>query len=105
MVFVTGGTGFLGAHLLYHLLKKGENVKALRRPESENDLLERVFGFYTGNAQELIDKIEWIEGDLLDIYSLEEVLNDVSTIYHSAAIVSFQPGDKNQMKHLSCYHV
>ncbi len=99
MVFVTGGTGFLGAHLLYHLLKKGENVKALRRPESENDLLERVFGFYTGNAQELIDKIEWIEGDLLDIYSLEEVLNDVSTIYHSAAIVSFQPGDKNQMMH------
>ena len=99
MVFVTGGTGFLGAHLLYHLLKKGKNVKALRRPESKNDLLERIFGFYTGNARELIDRIEWIEGDLLDIYSLEEILNEVSTIYHSAAIVSFQPGDKKQMMH------
>lgn len=99
MVFVTGGTGFLGAHLLYQLLKKGENVTALRRPESKNDLLERVFGFYTGNIQGLIDKIDWIEGDLLDIYSFEKVLNDVSAIYHSAAIVSFQPGDKNQMMH------
>jgi len=99
MVFVTGGTGFLGAHLLYHLLKKGESVKALRRPESKNDLLERVFGFYTANTHELINKIDWIEGDLLDIYSIEEVLNDVTVVYHSAAIVSFQPGDKNQMMH------
>ena len=99
MVFVTGGTGFIGAHLLYHLLIKDENIKALRRRESNNDLLIRVFGFYTENIQELINKIDWIEGDLLDICFLEEVLNDVSTIYHSAAIVSFQPGDKDQMIH------
>ena len=97
MIFVTGGTGFLGAHLLYHLLEKGEKIKALRRPDSKNDLLERVFGFYTDNTQLLIDKIEWVEGDLFDIYSFEEILNDVTVIYHSAAIVSFQPGDKNQM--------
>lgn len=99
MVFVTGGTGFLGAHLLYHLLIKGESVKALRRLGSKFDLLERVFGFYTQNYQGLIDKIDWVEGDLLDIFSFEEVLNDVSIIYHSAAVVSFQPGDKEQMIH------
>lgn len=99
MIFVTGGTGFLGAHLLYQLLQKDEKIKALRRTDSNNDLLERVFGFYAKNMQELIDRIEWVEGDLLDIYSFEEILNDVSVIYHCAAIVSFQPGDKTQMMH------
>lgn len=97
MVFVTGGTGFLGAHLLYHLLKKGDNVRALRRAKSNNDLLQRVFGFYLEKPQELMDKIEWIEGDLLDIYSLEDVLSGVTIIYHLGAMVSFQPQDKNQM--------
>lgn len=99
MVFVTGGTGFLGAHLLYQLLVNGKNVKALRRSKSNNDLLHRVFGFYGQNALTMIDKIEWIEGDLLDVYSLDDVFNDVSTIYHLAALVSFQPGDKNKMMH------
>jgi len=97
MVFVTGGTGFLGAHLLYHLLIKGDNVRALRRTKSNNALLLRVFGFYHEKPQQLIDKIEWIEGDLLDIYSLEDVLNGVSAIYHLGAMVSFQPHDRNQM--------
>ncbi len=99
MVFVTGGTGFLGAHLLYRLLINGVNIKALRRQQSNNQLLKRVFEFYTENAQELIDKIQWVEGDLLDVYSFENELNDVTFVYHSAAVVSFQPGDKNRMMH------
>jgi len=97
MVFVTGGTGFLGAHLLYQLLVNKAHIKALRRSNSNENLLRRVFGFYHKNPKDLIDKIEWIEGDLLDIYSLEDILNDVSTIYHAAATVSFQPADKDIM--------
>lgn len=99
MIFVTGGTGFLGAHLLFHLLKKNQKIKVLRRSQSNNDVLERVFGFYTDNIQELLDKIEWVEGDLLDVYSFEKDLSDVSAIYHSAAAVSFQPADKDRMMH------
>ena len=99
MVFVTGGTGFLGAHLLYHLLINGKEIIALRRSQSNNDLLQRVFEFYTEDAQILIDKINWVEGDLLDIYSFEAALIDVSEIYHAAAVVSFQPQDKNKMMH------
>ncbi len=97
MVFLTGGTGFLGAHLLYHLLAEGENVKALRRSNSNDDLLYRVFSFYHKNPADLINKINWVEGDLLDSYSLDDVLDDVSVIYHAAATVSFQPGDKDIM--------
>ena len=32
MIFVTGGTGMVGSHLLYDLVCKGEKVRAVRRP-------------------------------------------------------------------------
>ncbi|MCD4682318.1 MAG: NAD-dependent epimerase/dehydratase family protein [Bacteroidales bacterium] len=97
MVFVTGGTGFLGAHLIYHLLKKGKKVRALKRISSNFDLFNRVFSFYSDTTQELKNSIEWVEGDILDVYLLDEALQDVSVIYHAAAVVSFQPGDKKKM--------
>ena len=101
MVFVTGGTGFLGAHLLYHLLEKGESVRALKRKTSKFDLLNRVFSFYTNSPQSIFNKIEWIEGDILDVYSLDKMLEGVSGIYHAAAMVSFQPGDGRNMKNIN----
>jgi nucleoside-diphosphate-sugar epimerase len=97
MVFVTGGTGFLGAHLMYQLLRKGVQIRALKRPESKMDMLERVLRFYEKNYRDILLNISWVEGDLLDIYSLKEVLSDVSVIYHSAGVVSFTPDDKKAM--------
>ena len=35
MDFVTGGTGIVGRELLYQLLSRGREVKALRRPKSD----------------------------------------------------------------------
>jgi len=97
MVFVTGGTGFLGAHLIYHLLQKGKKVNALKRKSSDLNLFNRVLSFYTDTAQELKNSIKWVEGDILDVIFLDEVLDGVSEIYHAAAVVSFQPGDKEKM--------
>lgn len=45
MHLVTGATGFLGSHLLYHLLQKGEHIRAIHRAGSSFKLLDRVFGF------------------------------------------------------------
>lgn len=94
MILVTGGTGFLGAHLLYHLLQKNDEVKAIKRKDSKTFLTEKIFSYYNPNPEKLLEKIEWVEGDILDYSSLLVAFSDVDFVYHAAAVVSFQSDDK-----------
>jgi dihydroflavonol-4-reductase len=96
MILVTGGTGLVGAHLLYELTRSGQQVKALRRPQSNTNWVRKIFSYYCFNVDELFARIDWVEGDILDYLSLEEALKGVTSIYHCAAIVSFH-GDDNDM--------
>lgn len=97
MIFVTGGTGLVGSHLLLALLERGEKVRALKRANSNIGQVLKTFGWYTSDAQKLYSLIEWVDGDILDIYSLEPLLEGVETIYHCAAIVSFDPRERKNM--------
>nr|WP_321353514.1 NAD-dependent epimerase/dehydratase family protein [uncultured Draconibacterium sp.] len=97
MVFVTGGTGLVGAHLLYELCKTGQKVKALKRQTSNLKQVLKIFAYYTNDARQLFDTIEWVDGDILDYYSLEKLLNGVTEIYHCAAIVSFESKERERM--------
>ncbi len=77
MIFVTGATGLLGSHLIQTLLNDQQHVTALYRsaiPHFKNS-----------------DKVQWIQGDILDMPLLEAVLKNVQQVYHCAAIVSFNP--------------
>lgn len=96
MILVTGGTGLVGAHLLYELTHIGLQVKALRRQQSNTGWVKKIFSYYTSEVDELFARIEWVEGDILDYLSLEEALQGVTKIFHCAAIVSFH-GDDNDM--------
>ena len=91
MILVTGGTGLVGSHLLYHLVEKGKAVKALYRTQESLDKVLHIFGFYAENPSTLFDKIQWIQGDILDLVSLEEAFDGVEQVYHSAALISFDP--------------
>jgi len=97
MIFVTGGTGLVGAHLLYELTSAGKNVKALKRETSNLQQVIKTFSYYTVNSKDLFSRIEWVNGDILDYFSLEGILNEVSEIYHCAAIVSFDPKERKRM--------
>ena len=97
MVFVTGGTGFLGSHLLYHLINGGEQVRALKRKNSNLKEVRKVFSYYDENFQEIFSKIEWVEGDLLDYESISNALAGISFVYHAGAVVSFESKDKSKM--------
>jgi nucleoside-diphosphate-sugar epimerase len=85
-VLLTGATGFLGAYLLRQLVKKGYDVRALRR---ENSSLALV--------QDIEHQVEWVEGDITDLLSLEEAMRGVQQVYHAAAVVSFNSKDAQKM--------
>lgn len=97
MILVTGGTGLVGSHLLYELVQKGQNVRALVRDVKKTDLVQKIFSYYSPNAQKLIEKIDWVIGDILDLSSLQDAFEDITEVFHCAAIVSFEGKNKNEI--------
>lgn len=97
MILATGATGLVGSYLLYDLLKADEPVRALlHNPQSLNHT-RKIFNSLGVDAETLINKIEWVEGDVLDYFSLADAMKGVQKVYHCAAIVSFDPRDRDLM--------
>ena len=94
---VTGATGFLGTHVVYELVSKGNRVKALFRDPEKIATAKKIFGYYGASTSEMLDQIEWIQGDLLDYYSLLENLEGVTAVYHAAGMVSFDKRDRRKL--------
>jgi len=91
IVLVTGGTGFIGSYIIKNLVEKGHAVRAIRRTKK--------LPFYI--ATEILNKVEWVEGDVLDIVSLNNAMQGVDSIVHSAALVSFSKKERNEMYHVN----
>jgi dihydroflavonol-4-reductase len=97
MIIVTGGTGLLGSHLLYELVKNGKEVTAIRRSEKNIPGVEQVFGYYSETPGELLERIHWVQADMLNYPDMLEVMEGVDEVYHCAAIVSFDPSQHAEM--------
>ena len=96
MILVTGGTGLVGAHLLLHLATRGQKVRALYR---NLRTIEKTKNLFAHSRQHLLfDAIEWVQGDILDIPSLNEAFGGVTEVYHCAAMVSFDPKDAAMLR-------
>lgn len=87
MILVTGGTGFLGSYIIKHLVEKEYAVRAIRRSPKLPSWINK----------EIFDKVEWVEGDVLDVVALEQAMEGIDSIIHSAAIVSFVKKDRKRM--------
>jgi dihydroflavonol-4-reductase len=87
-ILITGGTGFLGSYIIKELVQKGYLVRALRRSKKTPFWIPK----------EILEQVEWVEGDVLDIVSLEEAMNGIEIVIHSAAIVSFVNKEKKEMQ-------
>src|SRR6266540_4345691 len=84
MNLVTGGTGFLGAHVVRALIAKGCVVRCLVRPCSRRDNLEGL-------------PVEIVTGDLADAGSLARAMAGVATLYHVAADYRFWTRDPREL--------
>ncbi len=102
MILVTGGTGLVGAHLLYHLIKNDEKVRAIYRSEERIEKTKKVFSFYTDDAS-LFSKIEWFKADITDVPSMIPAFFDVDKVYHCAALISFNPNDYREMRKVNIH--
>jgi nucleoside-diphosphate-sugar epimerase len=86
-ILVTGGTGFLGAYIIKELVEKKYRVRALIRSSKLPSYISRA----------IFDKVEWVDGDILDVVSLHEAMEGIDTVIHSAAVVSFAKKDRRRM--------
>ncbi len=98
MVLVTGGTGLVGSHLLVEFVRKGVEVKALKRPDSNIKLVDDLIDFY---GVKKMSEIEWVDGDILDYYSLKDALKGVDKVYHAAAMVSLNPKMQQKLREVN----
>src|SRR5436190_10222545 len=87
MVLVTGGTGFLGSYIIKELIEKGYSVRAIRRSNKVPHYI----------PNEILSKTEWIEADVLDVVALQEAMENIDTVIHSAGVVSFVKKDRKKM--------
>jgi len=101
MIFITGGTGLVGSHLLIRLLQSGQSVKALCRPESDLGKVSALFESYGPETGALFPKIKWVEGDLNDLPSLIHAFEEVTEVYHCAALISFDPKDRELLHNIN----
>lgn len=100
MILVTGGTGLLGSHLLLRLTMDGCEVRALYRDKKRVERVRKVFQLYQPDRfNELFSLIHWVQGDILDLSSLEDAMSGITDVYHCAGMVSFATSDfKKVMK-------
>lgn len=98
MILVTGGTGLVGSHVLYYLCKANHRVRALYRNQKKLALVKNVFSYYSEDFEDLFNTIDWIHADLNDIPTLSEAFKDIETVYHCAALVSFDPNRYHELR-------
>jgi len=72
-IAVTGGTGFVGSHLVDAALAAGHEVIALTRRD-----------------QPPRERVSWISGDLHDRAALERLVDEADAVIHVAGVISAQ---------------
>jgi len=77
-VLVTGGAGFIGSNTVRGLLDEGFGVR----------VLDNMSTGRRENLDEILEKIEFVEGDLRDKEAVEKAVSGVDYIIHEGALPS-----------------
>ncbi|MEE9408195.1 MAG: NAD-dependent epimerase/dehydratase family protein [Polaribacter sp.] len=102
MILVTGGTGLVGSHLLYHLSLKNDAIRAIYRTKTSLENVKKVFSFYSSD-ENLFNIIEWFQADITDVPAMIPAFVDVKQVYHCAAYISFNPNEYREMRKVNIH--
>ena len=83
-ILVTGGTGFLGSHLVPKLVAAGHHVRVLGRTKPPASW----------------SSVEFVQADLNDREAVRKALTGIEALYHLAGLVSFKDADGRRMYEL-----
>lgn len=78
MYLVTGGGGFIGSHLARGLVQRGERVR----------ILENGANGTPARVADIAAEIEWIDGDLRDLATVQRACAGVEVVLHQGAMAS-----------------
>jgi dihydroflavonol-4-reductase len=103
-VLVTGGTGFLGAHLVPRLLAAGHQVRVIGRTRPAASAWAATPPKAGFGKAEVAALPEFIQGDLKDREVVRKAIDGVEAIVHLAGLVSFRPEEGRKMYelHVDC---
>ncbi|HVT29324.1 MAG TPA: SDR family oxidoreductase [Lacipirellulaceae bacterium] len=75
---VTGGAGFIGSHIVTALVERGSRVR----------VLDNLCTGHHSNLAQVADRVELVQGDLVDVRDVERALDGVEVVFHEAALAS-----------------
>ncbi len=88
MILVTGATGHIGNVLVRRLLLDGESVRSLILPGEDCRSIEGL-------------NIEKVQGDVLDLQSLQYAFDGIQDVYHLAGMISIMPGSDERVQRVN----
>lgn len=106
---VTGGTGFLGPYILYQLVDYYDEIILIDPFKDSIEFNDEYFKFIDYSNYELKpeekqrkmqkfrDNIKVIKADIRDPGSLAKSMQEVSHVFHAAAIVATKPKDPKEI--------
>jgi len=89
MMLITGGTGFVGSHLIKRLIDEGHKVRCVIREGSKK--IDRIKGLGA----------EIVHGDVTDADSLIDACKGIDTIIHLVGIIQEEKGMTFQSIHVA----
>lgn len=84
-ILVTGGAGFIGSHLVEALVARAEHVR----------VLDNLATGHLENLASVRAHIEFIQGDLADLETVQAAAQDTDVVFHQAALPSVPRSIKN----------
>jgi NAD dependent epimerase/dehydratase len=82
-ILVTGADGFIGSHLVEHLVETGHDVRALVQYNSFNS-----WGWLDGAPPEVRDAIEVVASDVRDPHGVADAVQGCAVVLHLAALIA-----------------